>query len=293
MTTVVLGLDGAAFELIDDWIDSGYLPNLKKLITEGAAMDMQSCLPPVTSPNWRCYASGVNPGKLGVFWWERVNRETQSIDPISSSEQFDGSEYWTLLDGKVSVINFPTGSPPSKINGVFIAGGPDCEQKEYTHPPELDDQLREEYDYQVHPDDLSQLSKDDQENNCVEDIHRLIEQRFQVLEDQLESGEYTLIHATVFYINVLQHFYWDREVVRTGWKIIDKHVGALLESDELDYLFVMSDHGSNQIEIEFNINTWLEEEGYLVRKTGANDLLNRVETTQARVEPAHHRLGVR
>jgi len=293
MTTVVLGLDGAAFELIDDWIDSGHLPNLKKLTMEGAAMDMQSCLPPVTSPNWRCYASGVNPGKLGVFWWERVNRDTQSIEPISSSEQFDGGEYWTLLDGKVSVINFPTGSPPSKINGEFIAGGPDCEQNEYTHPPGLDDQLREEYDYQVHPDHLSQLSKGDQENDCVEEIHRLIEQRFQVLEDQLESGEYTLIHATVFYINVLHHFYWDREVVRTGWKIIDKHIGALLESDELDYLFVMSDHGSNRIEVEFNINTWLEEEGYLVRKTGANDLLNRVGMTRERVMPVLNRLGVR
>ena len=178
MTTVVLGLDGAAFELIDDWIDSGDLPNLKRLTTEGAAMDMQSCLPPVTSPNWRCYASGVNPGKLGVFWWERVNRENHSVEPISSSEQFDGGEYWSLLDGKISVINFPTGSPPSEVNGEFIAGGPDCGQTGYTYPPELEDRLRDEYDYQVHPDHLAQLSKDDQENDCVEEIHRLIEQRF-------------------------------------------------------------------------------------------------------------------
>ena len=293
MTTVVLGLDGAAFELIEDWIDSGDLPNLAKLTSEGAAMDMKSCLPPVTSPNWRCYASGVNPGKLGVFWWERVNRDTHSVEPISSSEQFDGGEYWDLLDGNVSVINFPTGSPPSKVNGRFIAGGPDCEQTEYTHPRYLEDQLRDEYDYQVHPDNLSQLSKDDQENDCVEEIHRLIEQRFQVLEDQLESGEYTLIHATIFYINVLQHFYWDREVVRTAWEIIDEHIGRLLDSDELDHLFVMSDHGSNRIEVEFNINTWLKEEGYLVRQTGANDLMKRVGITRERVLPILDRLGAR
>ncbi|RLM71599.1 nucleotide pyrophosphatase [Halorubrum sp. Atlit-8R] len=293
MTTVVLGLDGAAFELIEDWIDSGVLPNLAKLTSEGAAMDMRSCLPPVTSPNWRCYASGVNPGKLGVFWWERVNRETHTVEPISSSEQFDGGEYWDLLDGNVSVINLPTGSPPSKVNGKFIAGGPDCEQTEYTHPHGLEDQLRDEYDYQVHPDHLSQLSKDNQENDCVDEIHRLIEQRFQVLEDQLESGEYTLIHATIFYINVLHHFYWDRDVVRTGWEIIDEHIGTLLESDELDHLFVMSDHGSNRIEVEFNINTWLEEEGYLVRQTGANDLMKRIGITRERVLPVLNQLGFR
>jgi predicted AlkP superfamily phosphohydrolase/phosphomutase len=293
MTTVVLGLDGAAFELIRDWIDAGDLPNLQKLTSEGAAMDMQSWLPPVTCPNWRCYASGVNPGKLGVFWWERVNRDTQSIEPTSSSEQFDGGEYWTLLDGKVSIINFPTGSPPSEVDGEFIAGGPGSEQTDYTHPPELEEELRAEYDYQVHPELLSQLSKDDQENDCVDEIHRLIEQRFEVLEDRLESGEYELIHATVFYINVLHHFYWDREVVRTAWEIIDEHIGRLLDSDELDHLFVMSDHGSNRIEVEFNVNTWLESEGYLVRQTGASDLMKQVGITRERVLPVLDQLGVR
>jgi predicted AlkP superfamily phosphohydrolase/phosphomutase len=293
MTTVVLGLDGAAFELIREWIDSEDLPNLARLTAEGAAMDMQSWLPPVTCPNWRCYASGVNPGKLGVFWWERVDREHRSIKPISSAEQFDGGEYWRLLDGKVSIINFPTGSPPSEVDGEFIAGGPGSEQTDYTHPPELEDQLRAEYDYQVHPELLSQLSKDDQKNDCVDEIHRLIEQRFRVLEDRLESGEYELIHATVFYINVLHHFYWDREVVRTAWEIIDEHIGQLLDSDNLDHLFVMSDHGSNRIEVEFNINTWLEEEGYLVRQTGASDVMKRVGITRDRILPLLDRLGAR
>ena len=292
MTTVVLGLDGAAFELIRDWIDAGDLPNLQKLTSEGAAMDMQSWLPPVTCPNWRCYASGVNPGKLGVFWWERVNRDTQSIEPTSSSEQFDGGEYWTLLDGKVSIINFPTGSPPSEVDGEFIAGGPGSEQTDYTHPPELEEELRAEYDYQVHPELLSQLSKDDQENDCVDEIHRLIEQRFEVLEDRLESGEYELIHATVFYINVLHHFYWDREVVRTAWEIIDEHIGRLLDSDKLDHLFVVSDHGSNRIEVEFNINRWLEQEGHLVRQTSASDVMKRLGITRDRVRPLLNRFRI-
>jgi predicted AlkP superfamily phosphohydrolase/phosphomutase len=292
MTTVVLGLDGAAFELISDWIDSGHLPNLKRVSTEGNAMDMQSWLPPVTCPNWRCYASGVNPGKLGVFWWERVNRSTQSMEPTSSSEQFDGGEYWSLIDGNISIINFPTGSPPSTVNGEFIAGGPGSGQTNFTHPPNLERELQEEYEYQVHPEQLSKLSKDDQGNDCVEEIHRLIEQRFDVLEDRLESGDYSLIHVTVFYINVLHHFYWDREVVRTAWELIDNRIGNLLSSDELDRLFVMSDHGSNWIETEFHINTWLEQEGYLVRQTGTSDLMQKFGITRDRIRPLLNRFGV-
>ncbi|OYR54179.1 alkaline phosphatase family protein [Halorubrum halodurans] len=293
MTTVVLGLDGAAFELIDSWIDSGKLPNLKKLTEEGAAMDMQSWLPPVTCPNWRCYASGLNPGKLGVFWWEQIDRDSQSIEPTSSSEQFDGGEYWNLLDGQASIINFPTGFPPSKINGEFIAGGPGSDQVDYTYPPELEENLRSKYEYQVHPELLSQLSKDNQGLDCVDEIHRLIDQRFQVLEDRLESGEYELIHATVFYINVLHHFYWDREVVQNAWKIIDEHIGVLLDNDELDHLFVMSDHGSNPIDVEFNINTWLEQHGYLVTQTGANDVMKRLGITQDRIRPVLNRFHIK
>jgi predicted AlkP superfamily phosphohydrolase/phosphomutase len=292
MTTVVLGLDGGAFELIRDWIDEDRLPNLARISSEGAAMDMQSWLPPVTCPNWRCYASGVNPGKLGVFWWERVNRETNSMEPTSSADQFDGGEYWSLLDGPVSVINFPTGSPPSEVDGEFIAGGPGSDQTGFTYPPELEDDLRERFDYQVHPEQMSPLSKDDQDNDCVAEIHRLIEMRFDVLQDRLESGKFELIHATVFYINVLHHFYWDREVVREAWELIDERVGDLLASDELDCLFVMSDHGSNRIDVEFNINEWLEQNGYLVRRTGASDVLSAVGITRDRVRPLLNRFGV-
>jgi predicted AlkP superfamily phosphohydrolase/phosphomutase len=214
------------------------------------------------------------------------------MEPTSSSEQFDGGEYWSLIDGDVSIINFPTGSPPSTVSGEFIAGGPGSNQTDYTYPAQLERELQEEYEYQVHPEQLSKLSKDDQGNDCIEEIHRLIEQRFDVLEDRLESGDYSLIHLTVFYINVLHHFYWDREVVRTTWELIDNRIGDLLNSDELDRLFVMSDHGSNRIETEFHINTWLEQEGYLVRQTSASDLMQKLGITRDRVRPLLNRFGV-
>lgn len=292
MTTVVLGLDGASFELLDGWINSGELPNIKKICTDGAAMDMQSCLPPVTCPNWRCYATGVNPGKLGVFWWEHIDRAEHTISNASSSNQFDGREYWKELEGDTSVINFPTGYPPSDISGEFIAGGPGSEQTGYTNPETVESDLRTAFDYQVHPEQLSLLEKTDQENGCIDEIYRLIDQRFDVLEERLAAGEYELIHMTVFYINVLQHFYWNKDIVREAWKRIDNRIRSLLEMDELDRLFVMSDHGSNQIETQFHINTWLEQNGYLVRATSASDFMHRAGITRDRVRPVLNQLGL-
>lgn len=292
MTTVVLGLDGAAFELLNEWINEGYLPNLQRLCAEGAAMDMQSCLPPVTCPNWRCYAAGVNPGKLGVFWWEDVDRPRHSISNTSSAEQFDGREYWSMLEGNVAVINFPTGFPPSSVDGAFIAGGPGSEQMGYTNPEKLEEELRNKFDYQVHPEKISSLDRGVHNNDCINEIYRLIDQRFHVLKDRLANDDYELIHMTVFYINVLQHFYWDDQVVRRAWQRIDDHIGSLLDSGEFDRLFVMSDHGSNRIETEFRINTWLEKNGYLTKQTGKSDVIHRLGITRERVRPLLNRFGL-
>ncbi|MFW6121196.1 MAG: alkaline phosphatase family protein, partial [Petrotogales bacterium] len=73
MRVIVIGLDGAHFELIEPWLKKGELPNIKKCIEEGVSADMEVCLPPVTSPNWKCYSTGLNPGKLGIFWWENID----------------------------------------------------------------------------------------------------------------------------------------------------------------------------------------------------------------------------
>ncbi|SHG37546.1 Predicted phosphohydrolase or phosphomutase, AlkP superfamily [Halobaculum gomorrense] len=292
MTTVVLGLDGGCFELIQPWIDDGALPTFSNLAEDGVTSDMQSCLPPVTCPNWQSYATGTNPGKLGVFWWEAVDREERTIENRSTAGDFDGTHYWRFLDGETAVVNLPTSYPPSEVDGVHIAGGPGAEQAGYTYPESLEPELEERYDYAVHPEKMSLLSGDDPDNECVPEIYDLIDIRFDVLEDELKQGEYELVHLTVFYLNVLQHFYWDMDVVKRAWERIDERVDQVLEMEELENFFVMSDHGSNGIETTFRVNTWLEQHGYLQTESSISDYLHRAGITQERVRPILAKLGV-
>lgn len=91
---------------------------------------------------------------------------------------------------------------------------------------------------------------------------------------------------------MLQHFYYDHEVVRDTWKVIDDRVGDLLECDEIENLFLMSDHGSNRVETWFRVNSWLEQNGYLVTKSGVSDLLTTVGITRERVRTVLGSLGV-
>ncbi|MXR41853.1 nucleotide pyrophosphatase [Halobaculum sp. WSA2] len=292
MTTVTLGLDGGSFELIEPWLQNNKLPNIEYIQRKGTAGDMQSCVPPVTCPNWQCYATGQNPGKLGVFWWETIDREKHNIRNTSRIENFDGEPFWRRLNHDVAVINLPTSYPPPDVNGIHISGGPGAEQTGFTSPASLESKLRDEYDYQVHPEQISLLSKDNPDSPCVDEIYRLIDQRFDVLLDELATGEYEYIHLTVFYLNMLQHFYWDDPVVEKAWQRIDDRVGELLEADELNRLLVMSDHGSNETKIEFHINTWLKQQGYLITTDSSTDWLSRLGITRERIRPFLGKLGI-
>jgi len=291
MTTVILGLDGAGFELLDPWIDHN-LPHLKEIRSNGISAKLQPCYPPVTCPNWQCYAKSKNPGKLGVFWWEEVDREKNTINHTSSVNDFDGNFYWDYMDDQRVVLNLPTSYPPPSTNGVHVSGGPGAEQTGYTTPSSFEDTLYEEYDYYVHPKDISELSPNNPNNECVNEIYRLIDNRFDVLIDIIEDEDYNFVHMSVFYINMLQHFYWDHDVVKTAWERIDRRIGDLIQSDDLNDLIIMSDHGSNKVDTWFRINTWLENHGYLVTESGMSDWLAKTGITKNRARSLLGTFGI-
>lgn len=64
---LVLGLDGATFDLIKPWAAAGYLPTLKRLMEEGAHGSLRSTTPPMTGQAWTSFATGVNPGKHRLY----------------------------------------------------------------------------------------------------------------------------------------------------------------------------------------------------------------------------------
>ena len=62
MKVLVIGLDGVTFDLLGPWIEAGELPNLRKLMQEGAWGRLRTTLPPISSSSWSSFITGVNPG---------------------------------------------------------------------------------------------------------------------------------------------------------------------------------------------------------------------------------------
>jgi predicted AlkP superfamily phosphohydrolase/phosphomutase len=258
MKTVVVGLDGANWEHLEPWIEGGELPNLKMLKQRGAWSRSASELPYVTFPNWKCYSTGKNPGKLGVFWWELVDVANRSVS-MPNSRSFDGAELFDYLSAaglRCGVINMPTTYPPRHLDGGFmIAGGPGCADRGYTAPTELEKELTDRFGYCTHPGIATSKRK-----RYIQKVLDLIDLRF-------EAGKYLMdrvdfLQITVFYINMLQHFFWKDDPVLEGWRRIDRHLGDFMARD--CRLVLLSDHGCCRIDRIFNINAWLVEKGYLV-----------------------------
>jgi predicted AlkP superfamily phosphohydrolase/phosphomutase len=296
--TFVLGLDGASWRLAEPWIEAGDLPNFAALRESGAYATSHSCLPPVTYPNWKCYSSSKNPGKHGVFWWERIDLENERID-IMGGRDYDTAELWDYMNDaghRTGVVNMPSMYPPRELDGYVVSGGPDAVEGEYrsletgyTHPSELEERLRERYDYAVHPDPL--LSSNAERGAEVEEILRLLDMRLEVARDLFLEEDLDLVHVTLFYLNVLHHFFWDEEPTKRAWKLVDGWLEELATLENTN-LVVMSDHGAAPTTTEFYVNEWLGRNGYLTRTTGLEDYFQQVGLTRERVLGIAKRFGV-
>lgn len=264
---ITLGLDGAAWHKLDRLMDEGRLPNLERLVEEGAHGTLRSVYPPVTCPAWRCSTSGKNPGKLGVFWWLNLERKTGDLR-TPDANSFDTADVWDYLSDEgyeSAILNVPMTYPPSQIDGAMVSGfGAPFEfdvDEVVTHPPEFQQYLDAKHGWQIGVEDVTAPGG-------AEEALDLIESRFELLFDLLEEG-YDYLHLTVFYINVLQHKFGDGPETNRAWERIDEYIGELPD-DVTKILY--SDHGHSRIDRTFVLNKYLIDRDYLKFEsgTGAN-----------------------
>ena len=75
---IVIGLDGGTWDLLQPMMAQGWMPHLARLVQEGAHGPLRSTLPPLTAPAWSSFMTGLNPGRHGVFAFQRaLNRSLE------------------------------------------------------------------------------------------------------------------------------------------------------------------------------------------------------------------------
>ena len=67
-SVLIVGLDGATFDLMLPWIEQGALAATSgRVLRSGARSRLESTIPPITPCAWSSFMTGKNPGKHGLF----------------------------------------------------------------------------------------------------------------------------------------------------------------------------------------------------------------------------------
>ncbi len=82
---VVIGLDGLDPVQVDRFMDRGLLPNLQGLAKRGCFHRLATTNPPMSPVAWSSFATGVLPGKHGIF--DFLTRDPRTYQPDLSSAE--------------------------------------------------------------------------------------------------------------------------------------------------------------------------------------------------------------
>ena len=270
--TIVIGLDGATFDLIKPWLDTGKLPNLGYLVRKGIWGNLKSVTPTTSAPAWVSFATGKNPGKHGVFDFLTIPDTQNGQSRLVSSLHFKDKTLWEILslhNKKVGVVNVPMTYPPKAVNGFMIS----CfmtppSAKIFTYPEEL---MKEITDYRIDTNYARQRFGLIPENrvHLLEEQYDITEKRASAVLKLMDKWETDFFIVVFKGTDNIQHYFWDRKVTLLKYyQKMDEIIGRILaKASENTNVFIISDHGFGPSATKkFFINAWLEQLGFLKRK---------------------------
>lgn len=254
-TVVLIGLDGATFDIILPLIRDGRLPNFAKLLEKGSWGNL-TCIPPSSPIQWTSIITGTKPEKHGMFNFGYLKDKNFVAFNISWIRT---KPLWRLLsdrDKKVGIIDWLFSWPTEKVNGFMVAlTYHSMSPTPATYPENL-----------VLPPYPPQLTLKSKliEGNFTEDEYidfvTIIEEYKQKVFFNLQKAYKVDFLAYVSYLpDEYQHRYWlymepqffdvkkeeankYGDVIERGYKLLDEFLGNFIDNEEIT-LIVVSDHG--------------------------------------------------
>jgi predicted AlkP superfamily phosphohydrolase/phosphomutase len=270
---LVLGLDGGTFDLLNPWMEAGDLPFLASLVRGGASAPLASVYPPKTIPAWYSFATGQDPGSLGIFGFTEPDggpgrsRLVQTFRPAEAVW-----DHLSRVGVPVGVLNFPlrAGYP---LNGFLVPG------MISENPPTFPETLRASLEQELGETYVPELPayRSSERASWVGQATHGVEQRGRAAEILCKRYRPDFLFVLFRETDRVQHQHWaelagPRDAVgrdlREFWRAVDvalaKIDGAFRALGAPAVTLIISDHGHGPAQSDFFTNRWLAEERYLV-----------------------------
>jgi predicted AlkP superfamily phosphohydrolase/phosphomutase len=278
---LVIGLDCADPRMVfDRFVDE--MPNVHRLMREGAHGTLRSSEPPITVPAWSCMTSGKDAGTLGIYGFR--NRADHSYENLRFATSLAVKEprVWDLLSraGRdVVALGVPGTFPPRKVKGLMVG----CfltpsihSETSYTYPPALRDEISDVVgEYLVDADNF----RTEKKSELLDTIYEMTEKRFDLAAHFMKNKPWDFFMMVEMGTDRIHHAFWKyydaahpnhepnspfADAIPEYYRYVDRRIGELMELVGRETVVVIvSDHGVRGMTGGIRINEWLVRKGYL------------------------------
>ena len=275
----VLSIDGLSHSLLVRLMKEGFMPTFARLCeADGQLRTMRSEYPAISCVAWTSYATGMNPGKHGIYGF--IDRKPRSYElAFPNGSNICGDTIWEILSRngkKVFGMNVPCTYPPRKVNGILIGGflAPSVDRIAY---PSKYGHILKKTGYRIDVDvTLGRTSKKD----FLKDLMLTLQKRSEAMFHFLGKEHWDFFHTHIMGTDRINHFLLrhyendDPSLKRAFcefYRSIDGVLTELVERIGEDApLLVVSDHGFCTIKREVQLAKYLADTGWTVGRNDAD-----------------------
>ncbi len=288
---LIVGWDGADWEIVDDLLARGCLPTVEAMIRAGGRGNLDSTIPSHSWAAWASFLTGVHPASHGVYdFVERHPTEPQRRIPVGSRSIKAPTFLERLSEAGLQVrsANVPVTFPPFPVNGRLISGVAIPHGAGFVHPAEWADELERRAPFPINGMEWGRFADDPPA--LIAEAARLVEERTRSYRVLLE-GDWNVGVCVYVAPDRLQHPLGNHllpshpdfprladtptaEGIRDVFRRLDAALSALMESAGPDATVVlMSDHGFRPVARLSNLNRLLEHLGFSAARRSAQATL--------------------
>lgn len=286
--TLIVGLDGATFDLIEPLVQAEYLPTLARLMAHGIHGPLRAWPNMNSEAGWSSLVTGYNPGQHGIYHLATRTQRDHTWRPATAADR-KSDPFWRLLSAagqRVGIINVPLSYPADPVNGFMLSGmhTPSVHSPGFAYPPDLPEELqRQGIDYVIDVPNPADLCYRDPQR-ALQEAQRMVSARSRTILHLMRTRPWDVLLAVFHVTDILQHFFWpdeDGAVENDDWtpmrriyQQIDSFLSdALALTDENTTVLLVSDHGFGRAHLGRRcLNQLLAQLGLLRYRQGGRRL---------------------